>query len=117
MRSALLHASSISVILLASSLANNAIAQSSPDLKARCDQLLAFYDRYGVGSSESSDGARNPTRIAAGLDCEKGNYDAGISVMEALIKRKQLDVPPVPAAIAQSPQPLKPHGEKRHTAQ
>ena len=37
--------------------------------------------------------------------------------METLLKNKHFDVPPVPTGIAQSVEPLKPHGEKRHTAQ
>src|SRR5450631_4225977 len=53
---------------------NSASASTSPDLKARCDQLISYFDRYGAGRSENSDGARNHTRIAAGLDCEKGHY-------------------------------------------
>jgi hypothetical protein len=98
-------------------MANTALAQTSADLKARCDQLTAYYDRYGVGSSDNSDGARNHSRIAAGLECERGNYETGISTMEALLKDKQLGVPAMPTGIAQSPEPLKPHGEKRRAAQ
>src|SRR5215475_12078262 len=113
MRSSLLHISFMSVIFLA----NSAVAQSADDLKARCNQLTSYYDRFGVGRSENSDGARNHTRIAAGLDCEKGNYEAGISTMEALLRNKHFDVPSVPTGIAQAPAPLKPHGEKRRTAQ
>ena len=37
--------------------------------------------------------------------------------METLLKNKHFDVPPVPTGIAQSVEPLKPHGEKRRTAQ
>ena len=117
MRSALLNTSFMSAILLAAGMANTALAQTPSDLKARCDQLIAFYDRYGVGRSENSDGARNHTRIAAGLECERGDYEAGISSMEALLKNKHFDVPAVPTGIAQAVDPLKPHGEKRRTAQ
>jgi hypothetical protein len=38
-------------------------------LKARCAQLVAFYDRWGVGRGENSDGPRNHTRIGAALEC------------------------------------------------
>lgn len=62
-------------------------------LKARCTQLVAFYDRWGVGRGENSDGARNHTRIGAALECEKGNYRVGIDTMDSLIARKGFDVP------------------------
>ncbi len=32
---------------------------------ARCRQLVAYYDRYGVGRNNNSDGRRNHTRIGA----------------------------------------------------
>ena len=108
-------------IVLSAGLANSALAQSASnppsDLKARCNQLISYYDRYGVGRSENSDGARNHTRIAADLDCQQGRYEQGISAMEALLRRKNFDVPPAPTGVAQTPAPLRPHGEKRHQAQ
>jgi len=66
-------------------------AQSTADLKARCTQLLEFFDWYGADRSENSDGARNHTRIAAGIDCSKGRYAEGVAAMEALLKRKGFD--------------------------
>ena len=96
---------------------NSASAPTSPDLKARCDQLISYFDRYGAGRSENSDGARNHTRIAAGLDCEKGHYAEGVAAMETLLKQKNFDVPPPPTGIAQTPAPLKPHGELRRSSQ
>ena len=104
-------------IVLAAVMASSALAQTPSDLKARCDQLTSYYDRYGVGRSENSDGARNHTRIAAGIDCQQGQYEKGISTMEALLKSKNFDVPPVPTGVAQPPTPLKPRGEKRRVAQ
>lgn len=62
-------------------------------LKARCSQLVAFYDRWGVGRGENSDGPRNHTRIGAALECEKGNYRYGIDTMDTLIVGKAFDVP------------------------
>ena len=44
------------------------------DSAARCGQLIAYYDRFGVGRSNNSDGRRNHTRIAAEIDCERGAY-------------------------------------------
>ena len=87
-------------------------------LKDRCAQLVAYFDRYGgTGRSEDTDGARNHTRIGAAIDCEKGQYDKGISAMEALLKRKHYDVPSGTAGLAQTPvPPLRPHGEARHNS-
>jgi hypothetical protein len=62
-------------------------------LKGRCIQLVAYYDRYGVGRSENSDGARNHTRIGALIECERGNYRGGIDTMGALLVRKAFDIP------------------------
>ena len=108
-------------IVLSAGLANSALAQSASnppsDLKARCNQLISYYDRYGVGRSENSDGARNHTRIAADLDCQQGRYEQGISAMEALLRRKNFDVPPAPTGVAETPAPLRPRGEKRRQAQ
>ena len=101
----------------AASAQNAASAPTSPDLKARCDQLISYFDRYGASRGENSDGARNHTRIGAGLDCEKGHYAEGVAAMETLLKQKNFDVPPPPTGIAQSPAPLRPHGELRHNTQ
>jgi len=109
-------------VVLAAGMANSASAQNSasastsPD-KARCDQLISYFDRYGASRGENSDGARNHTRIAAGLDCEKGHYAEGVAAMETLLKNKNFDVPPPPTGLAQTPSALKPHGELRHSSQ
>lgn len=70
------------------------LAQASVSPAARCAQLVAFYDRYGVGRSGNSDGRRNHTRIGAELDCQRGDYQKGIATMEDLLRRKAFDVPP-----------------------
>ena len=117
MHSTLLRSTFALAIVLTAGMSNPALAQTPPDLKARCDQLTSYYDRYGAGRGENSDGARNHTRIAAGIDCQHGQYEKGIASMEALLKNKMLDVPAVPTAIAQPPAPLKPHGELRRSTQ
>ena len=104
-------------------MANSASAQDpassqAQSLKARCDQLISYYDRYGAGRSENSDGVRNHTRIGAAIDCQNGQYDKGVSTMEALLKQKGFDVPPAATGLAQTPvPPLRPHGEARHNSQ
>ena len=123
MQPLLLRSTLVFAVVLTAAMANPASAQTPPaqpsqtDLKARCDQLTSYYDRYGAGRSENSDGARNHTRITAGIDCQQGQYEKGISVMETLLKNKNLNVPPVPTGIAETPAPLKPHGEKRRQSQ
>ena len=107
MHSAFLRSTFVTAVILAAGFANSASAQTSPDpdLKTRCTQLTSFYDRYGASRSENSDGARNPTRIAAGIDCDEGHYEKGIAAMEALLKAKRFDVPPPPTGLAQQPVP------------
>ena len=82
---------------------NAATAPNNADLKARCDQLISMYDRYGASRSENSDGARNHTRIGAGIDCASGHAAEGVAAMEELLKDKKFDAPPPPSGIAQSP--------------
>jgi hypothetical protein len=83
----------VTCALLTTGLAGSASAQSQQELKLRCAQLVNFFDYYGVSRGENSDGARNWTRIRAGMECEHGDYDDGIDAMEALLRRKAFDVP------------------------
>src|SRR5262245_58048363 len=62
-------------------------------LQARCAQLVAFFDYYGVSRSENSDGPRNHTRIGAVIECSRDNYRTGIDTMAALLVRKAFAVP------------------------
>jgi hypothetical protein len=71
------------------------VAQSTGQTpQARCSQLIAYFDRYGAGRSNNSDGRRNHTRLAAEIDCSRGLYDKGITEMEALLRRKKFTPPP-----------------------
>ena len=103
MNSLLLRSAMLSAVVMSAALALPAAAQSNAEQKARCDQLISYFDRYGASRSENTDGARNHTRIAAGLDCEQGHYAEGIASMEALLKRKHFDVPPAATGVAQQP--------------
>jgi len=71
---------------------SSATAPSNADLKARCDQLISMFDRYGASRSENSDGARNHTRIGAGIDCANGHAAEGVAAMEVLLKNKGFEV-------------------------
>ena len=55
---------------------------------------MSFYDRYGVGRSNNSDGRRNHTRIAAEHHCQRGDFQKGIAIMEDLLRKKAFTVPP-----------------------
>jgi hypothetical protein len=109
MRSVLFRSTVAAAVVAAAGLINSAVAQNSAtvpsnaDLKARCQQLISMYDRYGASRSENSDGARNHTRIGAEVDCREGRYDQGIVEMETLLKQKQFEVPPAPTGVAQTP--------------
>lgn len=107
----------VCAVVFGAAMANAASAQTPSDLKTRCDQLISYFDRYGASRGENSDGARNHTRIGAGIDCENGHYAEGVAAMEALLKQKNFDVPPPVTGLAQTPAPLKPHGELRHNTQ
>lgn len=67
--------------------------QTTAQLKARCSQLIAYFDRYAVGRSNDSDGRRNHTRIHAQIDCDRGLYAEGIATMEALLRRRKFTSP------------------------
>ena len=103
MHSLLLRSTLLSAVVMTAALATPATAQTSADLKARCEQLTSYFDRYGASRSENSDGARNHTRIAAGIECQEGQYPEGIAAMEDLLKRKHFDVPAAPTGLAETP--------------
>ena len=66
---------------------------SADDLKQRCEQLIAYYDYYGVSRGENSDGPRNHARIRAFLECQCGDYRSGITRMIALMRSKAMTPP------------------------
>lgn len=70
-----------------------AIAEELP-ASVRCDQLIKYFDYYGQSRGEGvTDGARNMTRIGARVDCDNGDYDAGIATMEVLLVGKRMGIP------------------------
>ena len=69
------------------------LAQATVSPAARCAQLIAYYDRYAVGRSNDSDGRRNHTRIAAEFDCQRGDFQKGIAIMEEQLRRRGFTVP------------------------
>ena len=93
-RARLIRSAGVIAVVAAAWHADLASAQTTVDRAGRCTQLLDYYDRYGVGRSTNSDGRRNHTRLSAGIDCARGQYDKGIARMEDLLRRKAFDVPP-----------------------
>jgi hypothetical protein len=84
---------------------------SGEDTMARCQQLLGLYDRH------NSDGYARPLDARMGLeDCRKGNFASGVAALKRALERAQIPIPPA-ESVAQTPAPLKPHGEKRRLAQ
>ena len=67
---------------------------TTAQLKARCSQLISFYDRWAVSRSNDSDGRRNFTRLSAEFDCRRGLYAEGIATMDNLIRVKKFTPPP-----------------------
>lgn len=62
--------------------------------RARCSQLIAYFDRWGATRSAHTDGRRNHTRIGAEIDCNNGLLAKGIAEMETLLRNKKFTVPP-----------------------
>ena len=85
---------SLLLLLVAAAVAAPAaFAQVSPS-KARCDQLIKYFDYYGQSRGEGvTDDARNMTRIGARVDCDKDDYASGIALMEKLLRDKRMGIP------------------------
>ena len=66
--------------------------QVTMEPKARCEQLLAYWDRNLARRGEG--GTTEMTRKTAGVECENGRYAAGIKVMEDALRQNRYPVPP-----------------------
>ena len=102
-----------------SAAAQTASNRTAPSLKARCSQLLTYFDWYGASRSENTDGSRNMTSIAARVDCDHGRYEQGIAELEDLLRRKQFPVPPstqLSAVVAPPQAPMEAMGVSRSQA-
>lgn len=72
------------------------VAQAQPaeiEAKARCAQLLAYWDQRSASKGEGASGS-DMTRKAAGLDCDNRRYADGIKRMEDLLRQNRYTVPP-----------------------
>ncbi len=72
-----------------------AVAQQGVATLARCQQLMAAWDRYYPRYSPfaSSLGGQLDRNLAE-VQCARGEYTEGIRTMEALLKRNLLAIPP-----------------------
>ena len=61
--------------------------------KARCNQLLAYWDQRSASKGEGASGS-DMTRKSAGLDCDNRRYADGIKRMEDLLRQNRYTVPP-----------------------
>lgn len=110
MLSSMFRSSFVLAVVLAAGATNIVSAQSvssqtSPDPKARCNQLISYFDRYGASRGENSDGERNHTRIGARIDCDNGHPAESVATMEKLLERKNMEIPPAPTGLAQPTSP------------
>ena len=81
-------------VVLSVEVASAPLVLAQSDLKARCNQLVSYYSRYGSSRGEDTDGNRNFIRLGAEVDCRDGRYEKGIATMEQLMKGKNWTVPP-----------------------
>jgi hypothetical protein len=71
-----------------------AIAQPAEmEPRARCDQLIAYWDQRSASKGEGASGS-DMARKAAGLDCDNRRYADGIKRMEDLLRQNRYPVPP-----------------------
>ena len=66
---------------------------TNEQLAARCNQLYDVANRYLTRRGEGS-GGPNMTLLGAGIDCQKGRYDAGIKTLEKLLRDQRITIPP-----------------------
>ena len=67
--------------------------QAEMEPKARCAQLLAYWDQRSASKGEGASGS-DMARKAAGLDCDNRRYADGIKRMEDLLRQNRYPVPP-----------------------
>ena len=68
-------------------------AESAAAARARCAQLVEYWDRYSASKGEGG-GNMDMPRKSAVSDCAAGRTEAGIRTMEDLLRRNGYAVPP-----------------------
>lgn len=83
----------ILVVVLAIALPIVAFGQQAEmEPKARCAQLLAYWDQRSASKGEGASSS-DMARKAAGLDCDNRRYGDGIKRMEDLLRQNRYPVP------------------------
>ena len=84
-------------VALASVLAigTSAVVSAQPaevEPRARCAQLLAYWDQRSASKGEGASGS-DMARKSAGLDCDNRRHADGIKRMEDLLRQNRYPVP------------------------
>jgi hypothetical protein len=66
--------------------------QAEMEPKARCAQLLTYWDQRSASKGEGASGS-DMARKSAGLDCDNRRYADGIKRMEDLLRQNRYPVP------------------------
>ena len=85
----------VCAIAAAATFATSAIAfaqQAGMEPQARCEQLLAYWDRNLARRGEGA--TTDMTRKTAGVECDNRRYAAGIKIMEDALRQNRYPVPP-----------------------
>ena len=85
----------VPALAIALVIGNAGVAVAQPagmEPRARCEQLLAYWDQRSASKGEGASGS-DMTRKAAGLDCDNRRYGDGIKRMEDLLRQNRYPVP------------------------
>lgn len=85
----------------AASAANVESPQYSPQLLAYCTKLYGLWNRYGNHPTFHHTGQRARAELALHR-CENGDYQAGFDVLEVVLERNLLALPPAPQSAINS---------------
>jgi hypothetical protein len=88
-------ASLAGLLLLVPAVRSPVLAQTAVPSMARCQQLMAAFDRYYPrrGETMGSTGSRLDRDVAE-VECQKGRYAEGIRQLEGALNRNRIPIPP-----------------------
>lgn len=66
--------------------------------KQRCDQLLAYYDRYFAANREGAPAPGGLDKIIGQDECRKGNHAEGAQQLEIAIRKNGFFPPATPSS-------------------
>src|SRR5262249_20317408 len=68
-----------------------------------CSGLISLFDKYTASRSESSDGGRNLSRVAAEIECDKEDCDDCSIPMPRMLRGKNIAPPAPPTELGLAP--------------